>query len=67
MPSANELLIEIPADGVRLLRLNRPEKRNALATPLLAEIAYALKKGDRDKGVRVFVITGVSPSLSYSN
>ncbi len=58
MPGATELLIENPADGVRLLRLNRPEKRNALATPLLAEIAGALREGDADEGVRVFVITG---------
>lgn len=58
MPNPSELQIENPADGVRLLRLNRPEKRNALATSLLAEIAGALREGDADSGVRVFVITG---------
>jgi enoyl-CoA hydratase len=54
----SELLIEDPAPGVRLLRLNRPEKRNALATPMLAKIAHVLEAGDADDALRVFVITG---------
>lgn len=54
----SDLLIETPADGVRLLRLNRPDKRNALATPLLSSIAQALETGDAEETVRVFVITG---------
>jgi len=54
----SELLIETPAPGVRLLRLNRPEKRNALATPMLAKIAHVLEAGDCDDEIRVFVITG---------
>lgn len=53
-----ELLIESPANDVRLLRLNRPEKRNALATLLLKDIAEALEAGDVDDNVRAFVITG---------
>jgi enoyl-CoA hydratase/carnithine racemase len=52
------LIIETPSPGVKLLRLNRPEKRNALATPLLAAIADALGEGDMDDNVRAFVITG---------
>ena len=54
----DELLTECPAAGVSLLRLNRPEKRNALATPLLSAVAAALEKGDADDSVRAFVITG---------
>lgn len=54
----SELLIEDPAPGLRLLRLNRPEKRNALATPMLAKIAHVLEAGDADDAVRVVVITG---------
>lgn len=53
-----ELIVETPAPGVRLLRLNRPEKRNALATPLLSKIAHMLEAGDADDDIRVFVITG---------
>jgi len=46
------------APGVLLLRLNRPERRNALATPLLEAIAQALIVADADPSVRVAVITG---------
>jgi len=54
----NMLIIEAPSLGVRLLRLNRPEKRNALATPMLGAIADALEAGDSDDDIRAFVITG---------
>ena len=56
--SQSELLIEAPAPGVALLRLNRPEKRNALATPLLGEIADALEHGDDNEDTKAFVLTG---------
>ena len=52
------LLIEQPNAGVRLLRLNRPERRNALATSLLQEIAAALAAADADAAVGAVVITG---------
>jgi enoyl-CoA hydratase len=52
------LLVEPQPRGVLMLRLNRPEKRNALATPLLTAIADALKQVDRDEAVRTVVITG---------
>lgn len=53
-----ELLSETPADGVLVLRLNRPEKRNALATPLLEAVAAALTAADSDETVRAIVLTG---------
>jgi enoyl-CoA hydratase len=53
-----EVIREIPADGVLLLRLNRPEKRNALATPLLEAIVAALAEADRDDHIRAVVLTG---------
>jgi len=52
------LLVEDPAPGVRILRLNRPDKRNALATPLLAEVAAALDAADCDEAVRCVLVTG---------
>jgi enoyl-CoA hydratase/carnithine racemase len=52
------LIVEAPASGVRLLRLNRPDKRNAITTALLAAIAEALEEGDADEAVRCLVITG---------
>lgn len=52
------LVVEAPAPGVRRLRLNRPDRRNALATPLLAELAAALVTADRDPEVRCVIVTG---------
>lgn len=58
MPDPQDLLVERPAEGVLLLRLNRPERRNALATPLLRAVADAIETAEGDDGVRVVVITG---------
>lgn len=52
------LLVERPANGVILLRLNRPEKFNALATPFLCHIAQTLADADTDNSVRAVVLTG---------
>lgn len=52
------LLIERAANGVLLLRLNRPERRNALATPLLQDIARALAQAEADDSVRAVILTG---------
>jgi enoyl-CoA hydratase len=52
------LVVEAAAPGVRLLRLNRPDRRNALATPLLAELAQAMTAADADEAVRCLIVTG---------
>ena len=54
----NMLIIENPGAHVRVIRLNRPEKRNALATDLLTAIAEALEAAARDDALRCVVITG---------
>lgn len=53
-----ELLRESPAPGVALLRLNRPEKRNALNMALRAEIGKAFNGFAADEEVRAVVLTG---------
>ena len=50
--------VERPDDGVMLIRLNRPEQRNALATHVLVEIADALKQAHSNAAIRTVVITG---------
>lgn len=55
---SNILLSEKNDSGVVVLRLNRPEKMNALATPLLRQVAEALRAADENNEVRVIVITG---------
>lgn len=45
-------------DGVALVTLERPEVRNALSFPLLAELAEALEALDADATCRAIVVTG---------
>jgi enoyl-CoA hydratase len=56
--SYETLIVETPADGVALIRLNRPEALNALNSTLLAELAAALDAAADDDAVRCLVLTG---------
>ncbi len=56
------LLVENPDEGVLLLRLNRPDRRNALSTPLLTDVAEVLARADADPAIRVVVVGG-SPKV----
>lgn len=47
-----------PADGVSVFQLNRPEKRNALATALLDRLAAMFDAAAIDDAVRCVVVTG---------
>lgn len=58
------VLVDDPAPGVRRLTLNRPTKRNALSHRLRSELFAALRAGDADPEVRVFVIRGAGPCFS---
>lgn len=53
-----ELLIERPAPDVGLVRIDRPEKRNALSIPLRKELVAALQALDQDPSVRAIVLAG---------
>ena len=58
------ILVDEPAEGVRRITLNRPEKRNALFHTLRGEILAALREADHDDSVRVSVIRGAGKSFS---
>lgn len=45
-------------DGVAWLRLNRPEKRNAVNAELRAALAEAVRRAERDSQARVVVLIG---------
>lgn len=45
-------------EGVRLLTLNRPTRRNALNSALMKSLDQALRKADSDRDVRCVVLTG---------
>jgi len=51
-------LLEAVADGVATLTLNRPERLNALSTPITEGLLEALPRLARDSAVGVVVLTG---------
>lgn len=52
------ILTEIPAEGVGLVRLNRPQALNALNRQLLIEAFDALEAFDRDDSIGCMILTG---------
>lgn len=53
----SEVLIETPAEGVALARINRPEVRNALNAAVRSQINDAFRRFDADPDVRAVVLT----------
>lgn len=53
----SELLVE-NSGGIRILTLNRPEKRNALNDELVAELKAAFRDADENEDVRAVVVRG---------
>jgi enoyl-CoA hydratase len=49
--------------AVRVLTMNRPEKRNALNMALSQALLDALRAADRDKAVRAIVLTGAGSAF----
>ncbi|HEY3791355.1 MAG TPA: enoyl-CoA hydratase/isomerase family protein [Bradyrhizobium sp.] len=52
------VLADSPADGVRLITLNRPDRLNAITAELLEDLNLALSSANQDPKVRVIVLTG---------
>jgi enoyl-CoA hydratase len=53
-----ELVLVDRGDAIHLLTFNRPEKLNALSTPMLEELERALEEARTDEGCRVVIVTG---------
>ena len=51
-------------ESVARITLNRPEVRNALNWPLLAELSTALKEAEKDRSVKVIILKGAGPCFS---
>jgi enoyl-CoA hydratase len=58
------IILDTPADRVARITLNRPDKRNAISTPLRAELLDALRAHDNDPDVGVTIIRGGGPCFS---
>ena len=59
-----ELLREGPHEGVLVLRLNRPQRLNALTLALTHELVAAVQAADADPDVRVIVLQGEGRAFS---
>ena len=55
------------ADGVMTIRMNRPEKKNALTSSMYAALANALDKASAHKDIHASVILGVPGAFSAGN
>ncbi|PWL19147.1 crotonase/enoyl-CoA hydratase family protein [Falsochrobactrum shanghaiense] len=53
--------------AAQLIRLNRPEKKNAITRAMYAAMAEALRSGDADDTIRVHVFLGVPGAFSAGN
>jgi enoyl-CoA hydratase/carnithine racemase len=53
--------------AVQVIRINRPDKKNALTRAMYAAMAQALIEGDSDLAVRVHVFLGVPGAFSAGN
>ena len=62
----NEKLVTVEqaAPHVRYVTLNRPEKRNAISTPLRAQLFGALQEHDHDEAVHVSIVRGAGVCFS---
>jgi methylglutaconyl-CoA hydratase len=56
--------LKFERDGeVATLTLNRPEKRNAISTPMIDDLVAALGAAEADKAVRVVILTGAGKAF----
>jgi len=58
------VLVERPADGVAVIRINRPEARNALNMEVRSLIARHLTESGEDDAIRCVVLTGNDKSFA---
>lgn len=54
----------VPETGIGFLTLNRPEQRNPLSSPAMAEVTETLRHFGTDSAIRVVVIRAAGPAFS---
>lgn len=63
---SDRILIE-RRDSSQIIRLNRPDKKNAITRDMYAAMAAALSEGDSDEAVRCHIFFGVPGAFSAGN
>jgi len=51
-------IVVMEEDGVRIIRMNRPDKKNALTQPMYAEMTRALREAEASDAIRCVVLAG---------
>ncbi len=64
MKDFKTIKIEERADGIAILTLNRPERRNALNFELIAELQDCLTEVENSPVIRVLIMTGAGSAFS---
>lgn len=60
---AEDHILVSTTDGVATITLNRPERRNAMSTPMIERLGEMLDEAEADPAVRVVVITGAGQAF----
>ena len=60
-------IIVTRADAVQLLRINRPDKKNALTRPMYKALCDAIEAGDADPAIAAHVIAGTGGMFTAGN
>ena len=55
------------AGGVLRIRINRPEKKNALTRAMYESLAQAIERADGDRAIRVVTISGTGDAFTSGN
>ncbi|MBL4621870.1 MAG: enoyl-CoA hydratase/isomerase family protein [Immundisolibacteraceae bacterium] len=63
----SESILSEVNDGIQIITLNRPEKKNPITQAMYLQITEALKAADADKQVRVVMIRGAGGVFSAGN
>ena len=58
MSTERTILLEVDADGIATVTLNRPERLNALTDAMVSELWETMHHAVADEAVRVIVVTG---------
>ncbi|KAK7070141.1 Enoyl-CoA delta isomerase 2, mitochondrial [Halocaridina rubra] len=60
-------LVNTLEDGLRIIRFNRPKRKNALSTELIYGFQEALEKSAEDPDTKIVVVTGTGDYFSSGN
>ena len=62
-----DILFEKEENGIVTVILNRPERKNALSPLTLLELWYAVDIAEKDKDIKVMILTGCEEANAFSS